>query len=433
MLVFGALAFVATLYFIGAGFTGDQSANGDAHARGKGLNGYAALFELLDAQGYDVQLSRDTGRLDDESLLVISPPFWTEAEEINNILERRRHLGPTMVILPKWLVRRARDTEEVDARPGWVDLVFAGTPEWAQDLGGNDAIAFLEDRGELAFVGEESAVAPPVDSNARWAGLGIEGRFPRPDAIQPISAASLVPLVTDDQGRMLAGFEDDGGYYPVLSQAAGIEPYDEEDATDYDAWPVVIVAEPDLVNNFGLADRDRAMLAIGLVAATLEDYDMPIVFDVTLNGLGQSENLLTLAFTPPFLAATLCLLIAALVIGWRGYRRFGPPVAEEAAQSFGKRQLATNGAALIQRSKRLHLLGKPYATMMRNRIGRQLGLRQHGNAGRVEADIDRLLAARGLGSAAFSGHAESLRNARTRGELLAPAHALKQIERELSS
>src|SRR5690606_34728896 len=133
-------------------------------------------------------------------------------------------------------------------------------------------------------------------------------------------------------------------------------------------WGVVVVAEPDLMNNYGLADSRRAELAYALVDAAREGQDIPVVFDLTLPGLGQSENLLTLAFRPPFLAATLSLLFAALVIAWRALRRFGPARAEAHARTMGKRQLAHNGAALVERARRLHLLGPPYAALAIGRI-----------------------------------------------------------------
>ncbi len=181
--------------------------------------------------------------------------------------------------------------------------------------------------------------------------------------MQSVVSNEFVALVSTPDRRDLVGFWDDGGYYPELSEAAGVEAYDDEESNDL--WPVVVIAEPDLVNNYGMADRSRALLALSVVDAALEGYDMPINFDLTFNGYGQSDNLLTLAFRPPFLAATLCLLIAALVVGWRALKRFGPPIAASPAFAFGKRQLATNGAALIQRSKRFHLLGAPYAAIVR--------------------------------------------------------------------
>jgi len=204
----------------------------------------------------------------------------------------------------------------------------------------------------------------------------------------------------------------------------------EELDTDEDLWPVVIVAEPDLMNNYGLADRTRAQLAHAIVDAALEGYELAIVFDLTQAGIARSENLLTLAFQPPFLAATLCLLLAALVIAWRAFRRFGPPVAEAPALAMGKRQLARNGGGLVARAKRLHLLGPPYAALVAARLAGVLGIREADPQAR-EAAIARVLAARGL-AADYTERADALRRARHPNELLRAAGALRSIERTVT-
>ena len=80
LVVFGALAFVAMLWFIGRGDTGPGPDNGGAHAQGHGLAGYAGLVAMLEKQGYDVTLSRSSGRLDDESLLVLTPSAFTDPD-----------------------------------------------------------------------------------------------------------------------------------------------------------------------------------------------------------------------------------------------------------------------------------------------------------------------------------------------------------------
>jgi len=128
----------------------------------------------------------------------------------------------------------------------------------------------------------------------------------------------------------------------------------------------------------------------------------------------------------------LCLLLAAIVVAWRALRRFGPPLAETPVFAFGKRQLARNVAALIQRSKRLHLLGEPYAAIMRGRIAHLLGLKPGSDPAQAEAAIDALLDQRGFSPASFSQNADALRAARGSHELLRRAEALKQIERTLS-
>jgi hypothetical protein len=233
--------------------------------------------------------------------------------------------------------------------------------------------------------------------------------------------------VTSDDGRILAGFMADEGQYPDLYAMAGMDPASGGD--DEDLYPLVFVFEPDLLDNYGMARRENAVLADRLFGAIAPAGKGPVVFDLTFNGLGRSTNLLTLAFTPPFLAATLCLLIAAIAIAWRAFRRFGPPLAEERRIAFGKSQLVRNSAALIRRTGRLHLLGAPYAAMIRARMTRALGLHRTGSVPDTDAAIDRLLAARGAETSDFSARAERLGQARTVHELLRAAQALKQIER----
>jgi hypothetical protein len=417
MLLFGALAFVATLYFIGAGELGGDLNDGGGHAGATGLNGYAGLAQLLEHRGYRVSLSRSEARLDERALLVLTPPLDTDIKELNRIIDARRYYGPTLVILPKWLAMKLPARLDIKAEPGWVSLAGAAAPDWAADLMGDKAL--------------RPKLQPLKGDEARWSGMGLAGALPDPASVLSAEGDDLVPLVSDGGSRTLAGYWDDSGDYPALDAAADVHPAADR-KVDTDLFPVVIAVEPDLFDNYGLADRNRALAALAIVdATTAGDRRWPVTFDLTLDGLGSSQNLLTLAFSPPFLAATLCLILAALVIGWRAWRRFGPPLAESPAFAFGKRQLAVNGAALIQRSRRLHLLAAPYAAILRGRIGALLGLRPVDDPARGEAEIDRLLEARGLGAHALSTPAEALRTARGPHDLLRGAHALKQLERSL--
>jgi len=409
----GAAAFLLLLYAIGAGWDGQDDRDGGAHAAANGLNGFAGLARLLEDAGHEVSLSRSQGRLDEENLLVLTPQHQTDGDQIAAIISARRYVGPTILILPKWLAIPAQVNPAMDAPQGWVMLAGASTPEWLKTIEGMD-----------------DAVAE-IGTRRRWDGLGRTGALPVGDQVLSLEATRILPLVTDEQGDLLAGYLDDFGTYPVLAQAAGMPDRDPEELdTDSDLWPLVVVAEPDLMNNYGLADRTRAEAARAIVDAALEDYDLPIVFDLTAAGLARGENLLTLAFEPPFLAATLCLLLAALVIAWRAFRRFGPPVAEAPALAMGKRQLARNGGALVARAKRLHLLGPPYAALIAARLAHALGIRETEPQAR-EAAIARTLAARGL-AADYPERAEALRRARKPAELLRAASALRTIERTVT-
>ena len=413
LIVFGGAVFVALLYLLGMGEPNRDANDGGAHALGKGLTGYAALVELLEASGQDVDISRDAASLTDESLLVLTPPLGADAEDIQTIIEDRRYVGPTMLVLPKWRAMRVPPGVSSDAEDGWVILAGSQSPEWLSQL---DALPDGETR---------------LDKDVtRWSGLGYSGRPVAPNAVQSISGNDLVALVRDDHGQMLAGYLDDGSY-PDLAKSAGRSAvYDDRDD---DQWPIVVVAEPDLLNNYGFSQRSNGEAGRALVLAALDGYDLPIVFDTTLNGLGGTQNLLTLAFTPPFLAATLCLILAGIVVGWRAFNRFGPPLAEARAIAFGKRQLVANSAALIQRARRPHLLADPYARLMRYRIAKRLGLRERGEPGEVEAAIDETLNRRQPDEPSFSSLAAEMRGARGPNELLRAARALKSLERTIKT
>jgi hypothetical protein len=96
----------------------------------------------------------------------------------------------------------------------------------------------------------------------------------------------------------------------------------------------------------------------------------------------------------------------------------------------GKRQLARNGAALVERARRLHLLGPPYAALVTARLAEALAIREPDPQAR-EAAIARVLAARGL-PGDYVHQTEALRHARHSAELLRAASALRTIERTLA-
>lgn len=417
LVLFGAAAFFATLYFIGTGQTGSSN-NGGGHAAAKGLNGYAAIAEMLEDDDYDVSLSRSPSALNDYSLLILTPPAFMDAEELEKVIEERRYLGPTLVILPKWSASRVPDKWDVESETGWVVLNGSTEPYWLDDL-----------EGDLAI---EGSVTELAKKGADWRGLGLSGNLPDRTKSLSITGDKIVPLVKDSDGETLAGYVDDGGYYPDLAAAASRqvteggdqnELFDDEDTP----WGVIIVAEPDLFNNYGMADPKRAELARRIVKLSMEGASLSVIFDLTQSGLSGTQNLLALALKPPFLAATLCLMIAMLVVGWRAFRRFGPPAAEGRAIAFGKRRLVTNSASLIQRTKRLHLLSGPYADMMRGRIAAALGLRRADDA-QIDAAMNRRLP----GGPTFSHSLNQLRAARTTPELLRAAGVLRSLERKLS-
>ncbi|WP_298300967.1 DUF4350 domain-containing protein [uncultured Erythrobacter sp.] len=394
ILVVGFSAFVAMLYFLGAGDTGGESANRNAHASSNALHGFAGLTRLLEANGYNVEKSRERSGLETPDLLILTPTRSTNPDDFAEILESRQYQGPTLVILPKWIAARPQgevaEEDEERVQDDWVQLISPYSPEWA---------------GELPELYSMNLSVEFKEQPARWGGMRFAGQLPMNSILSSEHNPNHEALVIDDNGRRLA--------LNVIGQE-GTYFYDE-------AHWLTIVVEPDLMNNHGLADPARAALALALIEQAGYD-EKRVTFDLTMVGIGGATNLLTLAFRPPFLAATLCLILATLIVGWRAFLRFGPVVAQSQEARFGKTQLVTNGAGLIVRAGRLQLLAEPFANLAQRKVARTLGLSN------PDADaIDAALAQRLPDEEPFSNRVDKLKSASRAGEVLRAAQNLNNL------
>lgn len=432
LVAFGIAAFFALLWIIGSNLTQGERNDGQAHAGSNSLIGFSAMAKFLDARGYDVRMATASPQLRQDGLLVLTPPLSADPKELGKIVEDRRMIGPTLLIMPKWQAIPQTDRKLTDPE-GWVRLTDPTAPEW---------------RG---FYDNITLSLDPIDQGPNpgaWHGINIAGNLPRKDAVLSGEGDGMVPMIVgDDDGFALVSYSADGGDYPALRD---FSLYDEPRRADEEGgivvkgapsadqgkarrlYPVIFVFEPDLLNNQGFAALANAQLAEKLAQVATYGGERSVTFDLTLNGFAQSDNLLTLAFTPPYLAATLCLMLAALITFWRAFNRFGPPLSTGPAIAFGKRALVTNAAGLIQRARRFHLVGTPYADAARDRLAKALALPQRLDPAATEAAIDRALAARAPGSMPFSAAAAALRAARRPVQLLRAAQTLHSLERILT-
>ena len=405
LIAVGFALFVALIWLIAEGEDFGGSGNtGAANASSNGLNGYSGLVRLVKAEGFEADRSRNPSDLETYDLLVLAPPQFTDPEEFAALLKKREQFGPTLVILPKWdaspppidLPQKVR----AKFKPGWVTLGQAFANEWTAKL-------------PAPYTVKHTLEQLKKDEAPNWEGLGEAGRMPT---------------------RTIVYGEDDPQHEAMITDAAGhalaVKIVGEEGSTYYEeAHWTVFVTDADLVNNYGLADANRAAAAIALINDLTYDGDITgVTFDMTLNGFGASENLLTLAFRPPFLAATLCLIMALVIIGWRAFQRFGPAAAAGGpAIAFGKQRLIANGAGLILRARRLRLLGAPYAALSARRVAEKLGLARHDR----EA-IDAALARRLPNEEPFTRRAARMEGASKPAEILSAARALDDLNTKLS-
>lgn len=408
MFAVGFAAFIVLLYGLGAADPLASGKNGDAHGASNSIVGYKAVANLLEKTGVPVQYSRSQAGMDNGGLLVLTPGPFTPAAEIDSVIQQRAYVGPTMIILPKWQIGTSPDLQK-----GWV---HRGEP-WGGDTGKE----MLKDLVEVNITVEDKSQA------GRSVASSVGGKLKAPEMPVTIKGDSVRAIVRGPSSKgALVAYLDDGGVYDQLDSLDASQIAVEEEI-DESFYPVVIVADADLLNNAGMVDKPTARHALALIEAVSNASEGGVTFDLTFNGLGSTENLLTLAFAPPFLSATICLITAALAAAWMAFNRFGPPIREKRSLDFGKSALVNNSAAFISRMERGYLVTDPYAEMIRTQSAEAVGISPQA----TEQEINQRLDALGeSGGNSFSALFHQLVRARKPQEIADGAAALYAWKKE---
>ncbi len=379
----GILAFVAMMLLIAYGGQPVAGREGRANPTSVAATGFKGLMTLV-GEFYDTALVSDPEEERDD-LLVFAYEERTRPHQVADLLERRRNL-PTLIILPKWM------TYPDPEHRGWVRAVGPGIGDIAEpSFGGVDVTVQPEGRPRIAT----------VEGAGRLNGL----RLPVPESAQTVTGKSLTPLAT------LPG----GG---ALVAQIGEEPH-------------FILADPDLANNQGLRDPERARAALRLIRRLNEggeSVDFDVATTATGDGSSKAPSALRLAFEPPFLVMTLALFFAALLAGLHGAFRFGPVVAEARSIALGKSALVENSAGLIRLAERETRLGAAYADVVRQDTARTTGAPTWLQEGDLDLYLNRLGKP---GGPTFSELAGDLHAARDRQGLMAAARALHLWKKEI--
>lgn len=318
----GVLAFIAMLV-LGAYAPDLRSGkNGGAHALSNASVGFSGLVKLADATGRNPVIVRSLEDLESEDLAVVTPE--NAGTDLTKLLQRRGARA-TLIVLPKWMTSRNA------VKPGWVEvygLVYKGAPE-----------GVLAPDWQLTVSRHKRNGLEPLMTVPE--GTPSDLSFLSPAVVQTISGDKLEAVITDQHGRIVLGKHADR--------------------------PLYVLADPDLLNNHGMADEHQAAAAMALLDYLNSTDSTSVMFDVTANGFGRSRSPLKLAFDPPFLAVTLTIFIAMLLAAIQAAIRFGSPRRPERAIAFGKAALVDNSAGLIRKAGREANLGPRYVDVIRDR------------------------------------------------------------------
>jgi hypothetical protein len=374
----GILAFAAMLVLGAYAPDLKSGKNGGSHALSNAATGFSGLVRLAEATGRHPKIVRNVAALDEDALVVATPNSGTD--DLNPVLQHRQG-KPTLLVMPKW------QTVPDPLHPGWVKTV---------------GLLPAADPGRLLAPSRPIEVNRHSASGVKLQTVGVgapaEIQFTAPGVLQTMAGKDLRPIVEDPEGRI------------VVAQIGETYTY--------------ILADPDLLANRGIADLHQAGAALALLNYLNADGAKSVLFDVTLNGLGQGKNALKLAFDPPFLAVTLALVAAVLLAGLQGLVRFGAPRRPQRALAFGKAALVDNAAALVRKARRQAAFGRLYAALVRDRAAAAFAVPARLQGPAVDAYLD------GLGGRPFSALAAAADDASDNDRLLSAAQALHDWERE---
>lgn len=279
--------------------------------------GYQGAVELLRTLGLGVvsrQATAGSGVDPDHPLVMAEPDpgrgggstrqetLWQEAAE-------RR--APLVVILPKWAPGEAQKN-----KPAWLAQV-----ELMPDFQVRSALGPLWTSEHPV---EIRRLAHARSCRAAW----VSGDRERLN----IDTENVVQLLGADEA-LEPVIECAGGFLVAVRPAAPHRP------------KVLVIADPDLLNNHGLGRGDNASAVYQIFTRTLKSKG--VVFDETIHGFTLTRGLIAEALRFPMVLTVLQGLVLLGLVLWAGMGRFGKPLPAAAGLAAGKETLIGNTAQML--------------------------------------------------------------------------------------
>jgi hypothetical protein len=360
--------------------------DGRGHALSTSGNGYAGLVELTDTIGSHSLIVRRDDDLGTRALLIVTPEMDSTPKDLVKLLAMRGD-APTLVILPKWWTR------PIPERPDWALRIGLIWPDGVTGTLGKIAPRLAVEQTPFKFAAKPQRPGVPRLARAQ---IGKQVQQQR------LTGSGFTPVLLDRDGRV------------VLAKL--------------DGRPVFVLADPDLLNNQGIADPWTARQGWQVIddLATTDE----IAFDLTLNGFGtskQTKSPLQSVFRPPFLPVTLIIVAAGFLAGLHGAVRFGAPIATARAIAMGKRTLVDNAAMLFRAARKEHRVGSAYAALTRDLTAQATHAPARLSGDALDAYLDR--SGKAEGDPPYATLAWNAETAEDRDQLLSAARALYRWRR----
>lgn len=278
--------------------------------------GHRALIEFLNELGINARPRQSVsgGGVGPLIPLVLAEPEgpgwnWDRLDALRREAKTRK--APLVIVLPKWAAGDVRKD-----RPDWLSRVRLLPEERVLELAGRGADPNLRE-------GSLGRVRDAQQCFATWPGESRKAVQIEIETIQLLQPdEDLHPLVECAGGALVA------------------QRYETNESPR-----IVLIADPDLLNNQGLDEGDNALVTYQVFKRGLGARGA--VFDETIHGFTRTRGLLNEVLRFPLVLAVVQGLILLGVVLWAGIGRFGKPLPVSLGLAAGKEILIDNTAKLL--------------------------------------------------------------------------------------
>lgn len=416
LILIGVFAFGALVVLNGFAKDFRKAPPGQATPHSVSAVGYKALSKYFENLDYDVNETRGNRNYNDrDNRLVIYTPS-SPTRKLSKLIEGDGD-AINLIVLPKWSVGQMRPQKGEESQKGWArktskeglyyesrySTLLKNIPV-TRRLGSPIADA------TVVFKTQQANPAPNnykpdfktlqyFDLNVRWSNFREElleiNRQEREELRKKAAAAkgeTYEPQEKKNPKTESAEEKKPAETKPLPEHKVILEIDGHAVLIRLEDTETYILSEPDLVNTMAFNSQNGAQLTNAIIDTVIHNagaHAMSVDFDVSLHGIEANRNFIKLMVTPPFLAATLCLLTAGGLVGWQGFNRFGDPARVRPDFAQGPISLAQTAAEFMSVANRAHKTGKNYAALIRQQVTTELGYKS-----RTTDAIDTLLDAR---------------------------------------
>lgn len=311
--------------------------------------GHRGLVELLGTLDIRTRVNqRDLASSSDTTNLIVAEPHLHLLGE--RVVETIQASESVLFVLPKWVGKQSLDKTDNVSSVTLLSKKYVGE---------------VVDKLTNGFVVVRTEGEPPS-----WQLNGFDTQPTIKDA-QLLRHVNATPLISSTDGSLLMRMEINGN-------------------------SILILSDPDLLNNHGLSKGSNADLVVSIVTKNLGVSSVPVLFDETLHGFRLEPNFWRAMLAMPFVVASLAAFITVIMLIWSASNRFGAPFRSTKDVAVGKRRLIENSVRLILRGQRgKEILGRYFHNVVRQ-VEETLHVPDHLNGQDRINHLDGIASARGL-------------------------------------